>query len=1197
MPPFVPRKRPSTSPPPARPAKRTRLTDALDAETRNTPNLKKTKTFSVGSDDSDSSLSDVDSDEFEDVPRNFKQSMQAPVPHQDAESEEDIEWEDAAPQGSDDKQKTAHTSLASGNIQLTFRNDDDGPDYGTAAAATAGKKGPSKREKEVRILTHQLHVQFLLWHNSIRNMWICDKTVQDVLVRQLPPQIKKEVEKWRRASGLVPQEPIPKAIPEKSKKKSKQRAHNVRAERDWGKPSQKLEPGKPDLSHGDPLIPLLKVLSAYWKKRFAITAPGLRKRGYGTKQGLKKDIASFRNDEHDPEKHGERIRDLHEFRHMAEKCEGSRDAGAQLFTALLRGLGIESRLVASFQPSGYGWTKAEQMVPKKVVNDFENQESSSDEENHPASVAQSKPKTTATGESKKASTTRSRRSTGGKDKPIDLDTDLGSDKAEELEDDDSVVDITPSLPKGRPAKYDRELAFPIYWTEAISPITHKVVPVSPLVLASPVGSIPEVLATFEPRGAKADKGRQVMAYVVAYSSDGTAKDVTVRYLRKQLWPGKTKGSRLPTEKIPVYDKRGKIKRHEDCDWFKRIMSGYVRRDHTRTAVDDVEDADELVPKLPEKDNDQKEDTLQSLKSSAEFVLERFLRREEALKPGSTHVKTFKSGKGENVKEEKVYRRADVERCLTAESWHKEGRRPKESEAPMKLVPVRAVTLTRKREAEEYERQTGQKQMQGLYAWDQCEYIIPPPIKDGVIPKNSYGNMDCFVPSMVPRGAVHIPLRGTVRICKKLEIDFAEAVTGFEFGNKRAVPVCTGVVVAVEHEKKVREAWKVYNEEQRKKEETKMEKLVLDLWRKFVMGLRIRERVEEAYGEDDDAEELDLSRGMTKEEPIDVDEDEEDNKPAKDDADDVDMGGGFLLPEEDEGGAPEDLVMEDHNESRHLIKPDPAAEQYPTPGSLSPLRVPVRRQRQGKSLLHDSEDTSESGLSDLSDDEKANIATKQSARSRMTDVSVPATDVRPRLGQSISVEIAKPTYKLKSSASTAKKTSKVKPKPTSKTKKSLLAADSSELDVDSEEDSNPAASSSKPEPLLRADMSEIAVDHVSNDNTSQTHDHDDSDTAEHGTDTDTDTDTDAYTPKPMSRPRTAHKAKPTPVQPASVSRARTRSTKAKEASAANTTRRSKQNGKTAAPRRTPRLRTRESTLVTSPYFDGDGDGDGDGMSDG
>ena len=56
--------------------------------------------------------------------------------------------------------------------------------------------------------------------------------------------------------------------------------------------------------------------------------------------------------------------------------------------------------------------------------------------------------------------------------------------------------------------------------------------------------------------------------------------------------------------------------------------------------------------------------------------------------------------------------------------------------------------------------------------------------------------------MIPKGAVHIPLKSTVRICKRLGIDFAEAVTGFEFGKQRAVPVITGVVVADGNEQTV-----------------------------------------------------------------------------------------------------------------------------------------------------------------------------------------------------------------------------------------------------------------------------------------------------------------------------------------------------------------------------------------------------------
>lgn len=811
MPPFLPRKRLASTPPlspRAGPApKRAKLVDTLDAEPRAAPSLQAIRDFSLGGGDSDSSLSDVDSDEFEDL----SSAVKGPIPlAQQHDDDDDIEWEDAIEESASMRSRPA---MPTGDLHLTFSKDNMNQEYGLAAAASGAKKGPSRREREVRMLTHRLHVQFLLYHNAIRNNWISDKRVQGILVKQLPASVKKEVEKWRVASGLdAVCEPAQTTLSSnKEKRRGKLKAEDERNQRDWGKLSQRLEKGTPDLSRGDPIIPLMKVLSAYWKKRFAITAPGLRKRGYSTKAALQQEIASYRNDPHDPEKHGERIRNLVEFRDAARACKGSRDVGAQLFTALLRGIGIESRMVASLQPSGFGFTKVEQAGLKKPVKAADDESSVDDSESNLERSAKAHKKA---GNSPTKLAKRNSKAGGDKASPIDLDE---SSADEGVIDNESVIDVTPAIPAQKSTKFDRDLPFPIYWTEAVSPISHTVFPVSPLVLKIPVATTPEMVVAFEPRGAKADKAKQVIAYVVAYSSDGTAKDVTTRYLKRRMWPGKTKGFRVPVETVAVRNARGKVKRYEGYDWFKTVMSGYVRTDKMRTAVDDVEDASDLVPQQPEKkDATDGGDTLQSLKASADWVLERFLRREEALRPGAKPDRMFVYGKGDKQTEEPVYRRADVERCLTAESWHKDGRRPKAGVVPLKQVPIRAMTLTRKREVEEAHRRTGEMPTQGLYSWDQTEFIIPEPIKDGVIPKNAYGNIDCFVPTMVPKGAAHIPMRGTVRICKKLEIDYAEAVTGFEFGKRMAIPVITGVVVAEENEKAVREAWKAWDEEQRKK---------------------------------------------------------------------------------------------------------------------------------------------------------------------------------------------------------------------------------------------------------------------------------------------------------------------------------------------------------------------------------------------
>jgi xeroderma pigmentosum group C-complementing protein len=1043
MPPFIPRKFVASTPPVSshKPsaAKKARLSDALDSGQSSSKAPALTTRFTLGADtdsDSDSELSDVESEDFEDVPTESKLQHDD---EQDEEEEEDVDWEDATKQDTDN----THMPMAGGDLQLTFRKDDEGPDYAQQAAAS-GKKGPSKKERATRILTHTMHVQCLMYHNAIRNSWICDKKVQDTLVEQLPTQIKEEVRKWKFKSGLPEPESTHSKSP-KGKKRKRRTNKDDRAERDWGKPSERLEAGKPDLSSGDPLIHLMKVLAAYWKKRFAITAPGLRKRGYGTKLQLKNTIANYRNEDHDLEQHGERITSLGDFRKLAKgdgkNIVGSRDLGAQLFTALCRGLGIEARMVASLQASGFGWSKAEQIKQRKTgkpeEEDDDSDESDEDDDTPdlpkkinkiqeeaksklkisakmPAKIparnahaSSSKPSTTKT--IKILSRTPARKAKGDKNAPIDLEMDEDGDMDMDIdmkgEESDSVIDITPSMPKQQPQLYDKDLPFPIYWTEAISPIDHKVLPVSPLVVDKDhcVATSADHLIYFEPRGAKADKAKQVMAYVVAHSSDGTAKDVTTRYLKRRTWPGKTRGMRIPVEKVPVYNKNGKIIRHEEYDWFRDTMRGYTRAEDRLTEADHVEDTSDLVPQQPQKKNkDDEADTLANLKSSAEWVIERHLRREEALLPNAKADRVFISGKANTAsyREEDVYRRADVVKGQTAETWHKFGRIPIAGEAPMKHVPVRAVTLTRKREVEDHLKQTGEKLKQGLYSEAQTEYIIPPPIRDGKIPKNAYNNIDCFVPSMIPEGAVHLPFKGLKRICNKLEIDFAEAVVGFEFGNKMAVPVISGVVIAQENENAVREAHAVWAEEQRIKAEGKIEKQALDMWRKMLMGLRIRERVADEYGAFDGAEQVPnagISKlGRTPGQPIDLDGDGEDalngvprESGARRESEDIvngeyalngnedqDMGGGFVTHEDEE--AKSELIMdqddeeaaEDRARGNGKDKGKEKETQYPTPASLSSTKNNNKgKGKLRKSMLqHDGGNDSESEEDARSEDD-------------------------------------------------------------------------------------------------------------------------------------------------------------------------------------------------------------------------------------
>ena len=918
MPPFIPRKRRHSSPPVDAPApksaKKESLFDTVDkSEVSGSLNENRIFLQKLDDADTDSSLSDVSSSEFEGshASKRHKPSRYDDE-NADEEAEEVAEWEDAIHQNT--TQPTNSTKAPSANLELTLNRD---AQIGSLTKSNDKKKGPGKIERQIRVSTHCMHVQFLLFHNLIRNAWACDVEVQSILVGQLPPGIEREVEKWRRSSGISPQPDSEKSQASHKNRGGKQDDKNERSQRDWGKPAERLESGTPNMSRGDPLIRLLKVLASYWKKRFTITAPGLRKQGYRTLAQLEAEIASFKSGSHDPEIHGERLSNLHDFRNRAKSCEGSKDVGAQLFTALIRGMGINARLVASLQPIGFGWGKGEEATSRRrkdsgVLGSEADDDSSPSDVDVSMNITESENMPTVQSKSLKSSQQILGRTGRPRGKVIAAHLSEGDDRAcidssTAVDDVVSVIDIAPAkTPKRSNKHYDRDMAFPTYWTEVVSPITYEVYPVDSLTLTPAVATNQEHLALYESRGVKADKAKQVFAYVIAFSSDGTAKDVTTRYLRRHMWPGRTKGVRLPVEKVPVYNRKGKIK-HEDYDWFKTVMSGYMRTNDMRTAVDDLEEAKDLKALKPEKKEAKHVgETLQSYKTSAEFVLERHLRREEAILPGSTPLKMFLAGKGDKAKEEPVYRRKDVTICRTSESWHKEGRQVKAGEHPIKMVPIRAVTLTRKREVEEAEREGGEKMKQGLYAWDQTDWIIPPPIENGVIPKNSFGNMDCFVPTMIPKGAVHIPLRSTTKICKRLGIDFAEACIGFEFGNQRAIPILTGVVVAAEHENLVIDEWEKDEEERKVKEEYKREKVALAAWKKMLIGLRIMKRVNEEYGGDADAHMKEVINPFTNKKKQ-VNSWQEQEPPENEDGNtnwlpDGDMAGGFLVDDTNELGS-------------------------------------------------------------------------------------------------------------------------------------------------------------------------------------------------------------------------------------------------------------------------------------------------------
>ncbi|BFZ62991.1 hypothetical protein YB2330_004103 [Saitoella coloradoensis] len=670
----------------------------------------------------------------------------------DEESDDDAAWETVDLGGS-----SAATPVTAGAPIMPRKDLNLTLEKHPTSIIERKKSSITAMDRTIRALTHCMHVQCLLAHGRIRNQWINDEEVKGILLSMVPQSVLSI----------------------------------------WNCEDPHKHFGR-----------LLDALQKWWRIKFKITKPGLRKVGYTPIAS--KDDPSAKGD-HDND---EVFKSIKELREAAAKLEGSRDLGAQLFTSLLRAIGIDARMVFSLQPLGYGFGKYED-APKRKKKKADGITTATESE---LSAVES--------------------STTAKSRPA---SELNASELDDsLSDADSAISDSQSTskrnvtPKKKTPSPDADLTYPFFWTEVYDEgKRHQWVPAETLVLRNCDTSNPE---NYEPRGKIAEERRMVMCYVVAFEEDGYAKDVTMRYVKN--FPGKAKAFRVwPTSKA-----RGN--KVETQDWWRGLLTPLLRPE--RTERDEKED--KALQRVTEKET-KAPTTIGAYKDHPEFVLERHLKREEAMKPDAKPVRELAVGKGEKAKTEKVYRRADIELVFGVEAWYKEGRKVKVGEEPLKKVKARAVTLTRKREHEQQMAENEGPVLQGLYAKYQTELYRPPPVVDGVVPKNSYGNADCFVPTMIPEGAVHLPHRGIAKVAKKLGIDYAEAITGFEFKSQRAIPVATGVLVATENADIIMEAFREAEQIRLEKESGKREAEALKKWRKFIVGMRIRERLIDEYGND------------------------------------------------------------------------------------------------------------------------------------------------------------------------------------------------------------------------------------------------------------------------------------------------------------------------------------------------------------
>ncbi|KAH8550677.1 hypothetical protein BGW37DRAFT_521343 [Umbelopsis sp. PMI_123] len=357
---------------------------------------------------------------------------------------------------------------------------------------------------------------------------------------------------------------------------------------------------------------------------------------------------------------------------------------------------------------------------------------------------------------------------------------------------------------------------PTVWAEIYDDRLSRWIAVDPI-----RGFIDEAKAMEPPVSSKSN----IISYVLAFDSDcDGCIDVTRRYTSHWVKTNRLRGRELSKSEKEIGRK----------PWWDDFYETIRRRklgEREQGEEAEFESLDEKEP-IPT--------SISRFNNHRLYALERHLKKFEILEPNATVL-----GK---IKGENIYPRSAVHPVSTMETWLKQGRSVKQGEKPIKTVNARAVTLEKKR-AKEIARQDGEDLQVGCYAYWQTEKFRPQQVIDGVIPKNAFGNVDLYQPDMCPIGATHIPIQGIAKIAKKLGVDFAEAVIGFDFARQRSVPIVNGIVVPTEAKDMILEAWQETQAHESRKALAKQEVEIYSRWKRLITSALLHKRLNEAYGDD------------------------------------------------------------------------------------------------------------------------------------------------------------------------------------------------------------------------------------------------------------------------------------------------------------------------------------------------------------
>lgn len=542
------------------------------------------------------------------------------------------------------------------------------------------------------------------------------------------------------------------------------------------------------------LLDLLRHLMEYWLKIWTIDskAPVIYKKTWSE--------LKYRNT---------MIKSKHQFMNKRKFMDsilthvGSRDIAAQGFVALLRSINLPARLVFSIQPPDF--TNMKKCDDSTTQNNNDIQE------------------TKKSGKSTVQST--------------NLLSMLRSKKS-----------YTNKITKTQAQKDDEFSenfgAWPVFWVEVWDKDSKKHITIDPIVKKTI--ELVNWKSKLEP---PMNCIRNNSWYIVGYDRVGGIRDITRRYAKE--YNAKVRKKRITRES--KWEK-----------WWEDLLhGGCSSRRLKNNKVDKFEqiEFDELSLKegMPSSVND--------FKNHPIYVLENDLKFNEILMPKISCGRLAVKGKSKNSNEGflPVYKRTNVHIVRSPRGWFMRGRVLKIGERPLKIREKSKKKSSRKKRGTEDEFELsdhededndGDDENDGrLYAEFQTEKYKPPPVIDGIIPKNAFNNIDIYEPWMIPDGCVHIQDKLSEKAAKVMNIEYAPAVVGFDFkGPRRDVSVKIQGIVTLNEFKDAVELCCIGLKEMDENDEKMRNDLInLRSWRILLTKLKIRKRLDYEHGEIDNDE--------------------------------------------------------------------------------------------------------------------------------------------------------------------------------------------------------------------------------------------------------------------------------------------------------------------------------------------------------